>query len=151
MRENIEAILFDMGGTLRSNTKHLGDVDLKKIHEMISLLGVDFDDVAFIQLLKKRGKAYKNWAEKTLLELDEVELWSRWMLPESPSDLVSRLALQLSQLWRDANIRHEVFPETQEMVRTLFRRGYRLGLVSNTTSSVEVPASPGRIGYRRLL
>jgi HAD superfamily hydrolase (TIGR01549 family) len=61
------------------------------------------------------------------------------MLPDWPSDQVSRLAQQLSQLWRDATGKHIVFPETRETVLALFRRGYRLGLVSNTTSSVEVP------------
>jgi HAD superfamily hydrolase (TIGR01549 family) len=135
----IDAILFDMGGTLRSTTKRLRVVNKLKIHEMIVLLGGDFDELEFIKLLKERARAYKNWSRKTLLELTEVELWRRWMLPDWPSDQVSRLAQQLSQLWRDATGKHVVFPETRETVLALFRRGYRLGLVSNTTSSVEVP------------
>jgi len=139
MKEHMDAILFDMGGTLRSTNKRLREVKKEKIHEMIVLLGSDFNKVEFIKLLKKRARAYKNWAKKTLLELNEVELWRRWMLPDWPSDKVSRHALQLSQLWRDATVKHIVFPETQETVLALFRRGYRLGLVSNTTSSIEVP------------
>lgn len=139
MKEHIDAVLFDMGGTLRSTTKRLREVNKQKIHAMIVLLGADLDEVEFKLLLKKRARAYKNWAKKNLLELNEVELWRRWMLPDWPSDQVSRLALQLSQLWRDATGKHIVFPETQETVLALFRRGYRLGLVSNTTSSVEVP------------
>ena len=139
MKEHIEAVLFDMGGTLRSTTKRLREVNKQKIHAMIVLLGADLDEVEFKLLLKKRARAYKNWAKKNLLELNEVELWRHWMLPDWPSDQVSRLALQLSQLWLDATAKHVVFPETQETVLTLFRRGYRLGLVSNTTSSVEVP------------
>ena len=139
MKESIEAIIFDMGGTLRSTTIPEREVNHEKIHEMITLLGGNYDDLEFIQLLSKRAKAYRDWAGKTLLELNEVEQWTHWMLPDCPSDQVSRLALQLNHLWRDATGRHIVFPETQETVLTLFRRGYRMGLVSNTTSSVEVP------------
>jgi len=139
MNENIETILFDMGGTLRSTTIREREVNKEKILEMIALLGADVNEAEFIQLLKKRARAYKDWTEKTRLELNEVELWRRWMLPDWPSDQVSKLALQLSQFWREATGRHVVFPETQETVLALFRRGYRLGLVSNTTSSSEVP------------
>ena len=139
MQEQIEAILFDMGGTLRSTIMHERKVKREKIREMLGLLGADFEEGKFIQLLKKRATAYKEWAGKTMLELGEVELWTRWMLPDWPSDQVSRLVPQLSQLWRDATGRHIVFPETQETVLALFRRGYRLGLVSNTTSTTEVP------------
>jgi FMN phosphatase YigB (HAD superfamily)/sugar phosphate isomerase/epimerase len=139
MKERIEAVLFDMGGTLRSTTKRLREVNKEKIHEMIVLLNVDIDEVEFTRLLKKRARAYKDWTGKTLLELNEVDLWRRWMLPDWPSDQVSLLAPQLSQLWRDATGKHVVFPETRETVSVLFRRGYHLGLVSNTTSSIEVP------------
>jgi putative hydrolase of the HAD superfamily len=139
MTDQIEAILFDMGGTLRSTTMRLPEVDKEKTHKMIVLLGMDIDEVEFIELLQRHDRDYRNWAKKTQLELNEVELWTRWMLPDCPSDQVSQLALQLSQLWRDATGRHVVFPETRETVLALFRRGYRVGLVSNTISSVEAP------------
>jgi FMN phosphatase YigB (HAD superfamily)/sugar phosphate isomerase/epimerase len=139
MKQPIDAILFDMGGTLRSTTHCLRAVDKEKVRAMIALLNVDLDEGKFIRLLKKRARAYRGWTGKTLLELNEVDLWKIWMLPGWPSDQVSRLAPQLSQLWRDATGKHIVFPETQETVLALFRRGYRLGLVSNTTSSVEAP------------
>lgn len=139
MKEQIDAMLFDMGGTLRSTTIREREVKKKNIHEMIVLLEADLDELEFIKLLKERAKAYKDWSGRTMLELNEVELWRQWMLPDWPSDQVGRLAQQLSQLWRDATGKHIVFPETRETVLALFRRGYRLGLVSNTTSSVEVP------------
>ncbi len=62
------------------------------------------------------------------------------MLPDFPAGQISGLAIQLNQLYREATGERAAFPETREVVLELFRRGYRLGLVSNTTSSVEVPA-----------
>jgi putative hydrolase of the HAD superfamily len=139
MKEHIEAILFDMGGTLRTTNMRKREVDKEKIHEMIALLVMDIDEAALIELLHEHARAYRDWARETLLELNEVELWTRWMLPDWPSGQVSQYALQLSQLWRDATVKHVIFPETKEVISALFRRGYRLGLVSNTTSSDEIP------------
>jgi HAD superfamily hydrolase (TIGR01662 family) len=62
------------------------------------------------------------------------------MLPDFPTEQICERAVQLNQLYREANGLRVIFPESREMVRELFRRGYRLGLVSNTTSSVEIPA-----------
>jgi putative hydrolase of the HAD superfamily len=139
MGTKIEAVLFDMGGTLRTTNMRKRDVDKEKIHEMIVLLGMDIDDAGLIELLQEHARSYRDWAKKTLLELNEVELWTRWMLPEWTSELVSQHAYQLNRLWRDATVKHVIFPETKDVICTLFRRGYRLGVVSNTTSSDEVP------------
>jgi putative hydrolase of the HAD superfamily len=95
----------------------------------------------FAALLSTRAKDYKHWAEETLVELNESDLWTKWMLPECPAEQVSGMAIQLNQLYRDFTGTRIVFPETHDVVIELFRRGYRLGLVSNTTSSVEVPAA----------
>jgi hypothetical protein len=70
MNQLIEAILFDMGGTLRSSTIPNREVNKDKINEMILLLEGDFDALEFTQLLKKRERAYRDWAEKNNLELD---------------------------------------------------------------------------------
>jgi|WetSurMetagenome_2_1015567.scaffolds.fasta_scaffold21630_1 putative hydrolase of the HAD superfamily len=136
---NIDAILFDMGGTLRSRTKHECAEKQQKLQLMADLLGAQVDTAEFQSLLEKRTRAYKNWAETNLLELNEVEVWTNWLLPDWPADRVGSLALQLDELWRDINGIKKVFPETREVLLELFRRGYRLGLVSNTPSSVESP------------
>jgi HAD superfamily hydrolase (TIGR01549 family) len=93
----------------------------------------------FTRLLSARARAYTSWARETATELDEVRLWTQWMLPDQPAGRIGELAVELNQLWREATGQRIVFPETKEVALELFRRGYRLGLVSNTTSSVEVP------------
>jgi HAD superfamily hydrolase (TIGR01549 family) len=62
------------------------------------------------------------------------------MLPDFPVEQILDMAVSLNQLYREATGVRVVFPESRDVVLELFRRGYRLGLVSNTTSSVEVPA-----------
>lgn len=141
MTEQIEAILFDMGGTLRTSVKKSGAEKRELIQRMLDLLGAQASVDEFTVLLSSRADAYKKWAEETLVELTEGDLWTKWMLPDWPAEQIREKAIQLNQLYREAGGTRIVFPETHDVVLELFRRGYRLGLVSNTTSSVEVPAA----------
>lgn len=140
MTTQIDAILFDMGGTLRSSVKVSQAEKDQAIQQIINLLKADASVEEFGRMLTERAEAYKKWAERTLKELSEEELWTQWMLPNWPVELVRANAVKLNQLYRDSLSTRVVFPDTYEVVVGLYRRGYRLGLVSNTTSSVEVPA-----------
>ncbi len=139
MTNKIEAILFDMGGTLRGTRNRSREERLKYTVEILKLLGSDEDPANFSRLLSRRSTAYRHWARETMIELNEADLWTRWMLPEWPEQAIRVKAMKLNRLWRDATGERIVFPETAEVIKELFRRGYRLGLVSNTTSSVEAP------------
>jgi HAD superfamily hydrolase (TIGR01509 family) len=140
MTKQIDAILFDMGGTLRNSVKASQAERDEAIQRIIDLLGIKTSVGVFGKKLRENAEAYKGWAESTLKELSEEELWVKWMLPDFPEEQIRPIAIQLNQLYRDSLSTRIVFPTTYEVVVKLFRRGYRLGLVSNTTSSVEVPA-----------
>lgn len=139
MADLIEAILFDMGGTLRGSTKKDQALKLETVGKIIALLGAEAAPEEFASLLTQRSKAYARWSRKTLVEVDERELWTKWMLPDWPAGQIANIAVQLNETWREAIADRIIFPETKPVILELFRRGYRLGLVSNTTSSVEVP------------
>jgi len=131
--------MFDMGGTLSHFTR-IGEIEKRgKISRIMEIVGADTSPDDFFQLLTKRANAYRCWARENLVELDESSLWTQWLLPKMSVDIVSRNALELNRLWREASGKRVVFPETKEVILELFRRGYHLGLVSNTTSSVETP------------
>ncbi len=140
MRPQIEAILFDVGGTLRSSGQGTEIIRQEKIQQIMELVDASSTVEAFSELLISRAKAYRRWARENRAELNEIHLWTRWMLPDRPAARVTRMAMQLNQLWRDAKGRRELLPEAKDVLAQLFRRGYRLGIVSNTSSSVEVPA-----------
>ena len=140
MNNPIEATLFDMGGTLRTTAKRTHGEKHKIIQRIMELIGAQGPVDEFNRLLSRRAKSYKHWAEQTHIELNESDLWTKWMLPDFPAGQISGMAIQLNQLYREATGQRVAFPETREVILELFRRGYRLGLVSNTTSSVEVPA-----------
>ena len=139
MTANIQAVLFDMGSTLRRTTAQDPAVREGKIRQLIHILGAEQSPEAFFTLLTERAAAYHDWSVATLNELNEAELWTRWMLPDWPAEQIKAQAVHLNQLWREAIGRRDPLPESKAVVTELFRRGYRLGLVSNTTSSTEVP------------
>lgn len=140
MNNQIKAILFDVGGTLRTTTKRSREEKHEILQRMMDLIGAQVTVDEFSHTLLKGAKAYKHWAEKTHIELSEGDLWTKWMLPDFPAQQIRDMAVQLNQLYRDATGLRVAFPESRDVVLELFRRGYRLGLVSNTTSSVEIPA-----------
>jgi HAD superfamily hydrolase (TIGR01549 family) len=146
MTNNIEAILFDMGGTLRGTRNRTREERLKYTGEILKLLGSEENPAKFSRLLSRRSTAYRHWARETMIELNEADLWTRWMLPEWPEQTIRAKAMKLNLLWRDATGERIVFPETAEVVISLFQRGYRLGLVSNTTSSTEAPDALEKLG-----
>ncbi len=140
MRPQIEAILFDVGGTLRSSVQISETIKQEKIQQIMELVDVSSPVEAFLELLISRAKAYRHWARENRAELNETDFWTRWMLPDQPASRVAQMAMRLNQLWRDAKGRRELLPEAKDVLVQLFRRGYRLGIASNTSSSVEVPA-----------
>ena len=74
MTEHIDAILFDMGGTLRSTTSRSASEKSDQKDPEISCLVMRWRR-KFIRLLNERAKAYRDWTRQELLELNEIELW----------------------------------------------------------------------------
>jgi len=138
MTEDIEAIFFDMGTTLRTR---VADEELRRqaMEQMMALLGEKEAPEAFYQRLVERFRAYRQWAQETLIEAPEKEIWTRWVLPDRPPMQIEPLAEQLTHLWRDTQGRRVVRPDARLVVAELARRGYRLGVISNTNSACAVP------------
>lgn len=138
MTDEIKAICFDVGGTLRATVKNR-EGNLDYIRNLQSFLGVEGDPGEFLTLLRKREEQYRKWCKKTLLELPETELWTRFFLPDFPREFVWQNAVTLNQMWR-ASRNNQIFPDAVNTIKTLAERGYKLSIVSNTTSSVEAHA-----------
>ncbi len=135
----IEAILFDVGGTLRRVVPHDEATQDSYVKKILDLLHLDLPVGEFKQTLIARARAYRDWSKETLLELNAPRLWAEWMLPDFPAEKVIPVAVELNEAWRNVRGTQVVIPGTRETILALFRRGYRLGVVSNTTSSVDVP------------
>ena len=138
MNEHVDAVLFDMGGTLRYRVPD-AEMRAAALDELLQVLGYSGEPEELHALLKRRATDYKIWSQDNLREAPEEELWSKWMWPEGDSEKISKMGVQLEHLWRATNGRRLARPESLPVVDELKKRGYQLGIISNTTSREAVP------------
>lgn len=147
MNDRVDAVLFDMGGTLRYRVPD-AKMRAAALDELRRVLPYAGDPEDLHALLKNRAREYKAWSTNTLREAPEEELWSKWMWPEGNSEDMSRMGVQLEHLWRATNGRRLARPESLPVVAALNRRGYQLGIISNTTSREAVPMALAEYGLK---
>lgn len=138
MNKNIEAIFLDVGNTLRIVIEDPEFMAQAK-RNLMSLVGARESEHDFFEDLDCRWKAYRRQSKRTLLEASERELWTKWLLPNYPSETIAPLAGKLTRLWRDHDGRRVPRPDVKETVLELDRRGYTLGIIANTITETEIP------------
>ncbi len=138
MQNNIDAIFFDVGATLRVVVK---DESFAKAaeQELMRLVEAKEPHDLFFEKLEENWKAYRKHAKVTLLDISEMELWLHWLLPDYPPELIARHAGRLTRLWRDHDGRRVPRAGVKETIQELARRGYVLGIIANTITESEIP------------
>jgi putative hydrolase of the HAD superfamily len=134
----IEAIFLDLGNTLR--ILHKDELHQSRARENIARL-VNSSETADIlcKRLDERYKVYRKWAFQTKIEAPETELWTKWLLPELPSDLIKPIAIELTFEYRQTMGKRIIHPDAHQVITELTKRGYQLGIISNVITSQEVP------------
>jgi putative hydrolase of the HAD superfamily len=144
---SIEAILFDMNGTLQMREPH-EPTQRAAIIRMLELLGKEDASVAYWDELARHQKLYSDWAQENLLQLSEEEIWTRWILPDVPHEQVDPVAAELILAWNERKGRVVPIPGAEATLVELRRRGYRLGVISNTMSTLDIPRSLETFGWQ---
>ena len=76
---------------------------------------------------------------ETLIEASEYDLWTKYLLPDYPADLIGPQHGRLTRLWRDRDGRRVPRHDAKETIVELHRRGYLLGIIANTITETEIP------------
>ena len=140
MKKNtdIEAIFLDVGNTLRIVIPDEAFIAQSK-QQLVELTGAKMSPEAFNELLTERYKVLRKRAKEKLIEASEKEMWTKWMLPDFPTDKIAPLSSKLTRLWRDCDGRRVPRPDVKKVVMELSKRGYLLGLIANTITETEIP------------
>jgi putative hydrolase of the HAD superfamily len=138
MNHDIEVIFIDVGNTLRVLVED-EPYQAQARKQIATLVGAQESPESFCERLDERYKVYRKWAFETLLEASERELWTRWMLPDWPPDKIAPLSGELTFLYRQTMGRRFAQPDAKQVVIELTKRGYRLGILSNTITEREIP------------
>ncbi len=144
---NIDAILFDMNGTLRMREPH-EPTQSKATQRILELLGENDIPESYWGELTHRREKYNQWAQERLTQLAEDEIWTRWILPEYPPEQIGPVAAELTLAWSERKGHTVPKPGAEPMLVELKRRGYRLGVISNTMSSLDIPRDIGLFGWK---
>jgi HAD superfamily hydrolase (TIGR01549 family) len=138
MLGNIEAIFIDLGNTLRillPDEAHMGAARCR----ITELVGTDEEPLAFIEKINKRYKEdYRKWAFENSREASEAEMWTRWLVPEFPSEKIAPLGAELTYQYRQSMGRRVVVDGGREVLAELQKRGYILGIISNLIGTREI-------------
>jgi putative hydrolase of the HAD superfamily len=149
MNSQIEAIFLDVGNTLRIVVED-AQFQAEARQQLMTLVGTQASPEEFFGMLDVRWKKYRKWSFENLTEASEHELWTRFMLPDYPAEIIGPQAGRLTRLWRDHDGRRIPRPDVKETVLELARRGYTLGIIANTITETEIPdwiASDGLTDY----
>ncbi|MBN1660192.1 MAG: HAD family hydrolase [Anaerolineae bacterium] len=135
---DIEALFIDVGNTMRVVIKDQA-FQAQAREQLARLIGTSESPDALCERLEERYGIYRRRAKSELTEASEQELWTRWMLPDLPYEMIAPLAGKLTRLWRDRDGRRAARADVKPVVLELRRRGYRLGIIANTITETEIP------------
>lgn len=138
MNQDFDAIFYDLGGTLRFVERD-AEFEAKARRRIAELCGETGDPDAFCKFLDYRYEGYRKWCFETMIEATEAELWTRWLTPEYPRELILKNAVELTIEFRNKDGRRVVAPNGAQSIKDLHENGYRLGIISNLVTSKEIP------------
>lgn len=146
--QNIEAIFFDVGDTLRTR------VPDQELHtqaglELYALVHPSEPQDIFLHQLDDKYRDYQIWRRKTMIEITEKDLWIHWMLPDLPPEQIIPIVDRLMDLYRQRSGRAVWMEGAERVISELHAREYRLAIISNTISRTETPQALEEAGLSR--
>jgi putative hydrolase of the HAD superfamily len=136
----IDFIFFDKGGTLSYQLPH-ADNGIHAVSKIMNLLRYEGDPAVFRKTLKERDKQYKQWSLDNCYEETVENICRKWLYFDAPnSEIIDEHADEIVIMSSYAKAERIMFPEAVPLIKTLKRRGYRIGVISNTVSLTMVPA-----------
>ena len=135
--DKIKGVFFDLGGTLRIVEKVPEHQERAKVR-MARLAGRE-DVEAFINMVEARYEPYREWALGENREAGDYELWHQWLLPELGEERLRAVCHEMTYQYRQVKVLRHVVEGGLQVIRGLYERGYRLGIISNLIGEDEIP------------
>ena len=133
----IKGVFFDLGGTLRI-AENVPEHQERAKARMAQLAGAQ-DVQAFIDMVEARYEPYRDWALTENKEAGDYDLWAKWLLPELPEEKLQAICHEMTYQYRQVKGLRHLVDGGLEVIRTLHKRGYKLGIISNLIGEDEIP------------
>ena len=133
----IKGVFFDLGGTLRI-AENVPEHQERAKARMAQLAGAQ-DVQAFIDMVEARYEPYRDWALSENKEAGDYDLWAKWLLPELPEETLQAICHEMTYQYRQVKGLRHLVDGGLEVIRTLHKRGYKRGIISNLIGEDEIP------------
>jgi putative hydrolase of the HAD superfamily len=154
MGMKIQAVFFDMGGTIETYgyTRELRLKATPGLRQILACAGIELplSDEQLLETVSAGLERYKRWSIPNMVELPSAQVWSEYVFPELPLDagnlsaISEDLMFYIETNYYDRKMRPEV-PDVLEKIRKM---GLKIGLISNVNSRGQVPANLSQYGIR---
>jgi putative hydrolase of the HAD superfamily len=143
---NIQAVFFDMGGTI--DTHHhdrASSLDVtEEIRNILSRAGVNLanlDTETLYTVMRKGLTRYRLWREETLFELPPERIWREFVLQDFQVALhqLDGVAEELAFTVETRYFQRQMRPEIPEVLDAIQQLGLKMGIISNVQSRSQVP------------
>jgi putative hydrolase of the HAD superfamily len=146
---SIDTILFDMGGTIE-DVRYDRALRIKAFPGILAILergGVRLPGSknpalrdGLLDTILSRNAEYKSWSEARQIELPPIDIWTDWNLKDfgaSRRDL-EPIAEELAYCWETTFFSRIPRPDALTTLEAIKARGYKMGIISNTSSATQV-------------
>jgi len=144
---NIQAVFFDMGGTI-DTYGHTRELRLEKtpgIQERLLSVGIDLgqSNQELYELVVSGLAHYHFWSLESLEELPPQSVWSEYILRDYPVDqkalasVAEDLMCYIETQYQERKMRPEI-PAVLEEIKNM---GLKIGMISNVNSRGQVPTN----------
>jgi putative hydrolase of the HAD superfamily len=148
----IQAVLFDMGGTLEDlyNDEAIRREAIRGLRELLRERGVDPGlSLPDLQSTVSSGlEAYHSWREQSEIELSPDIVWSEYILANHglSQERLLAAAEDIAFFYETHYHARSLRPEGPAALEALHKQGFRLAIISNVNSRQLVPCKLAEYG-----
>ncbi len=143
----LKAVFFDMGGTIDTfrYTREQRIKAVSAVRECLSRTGIitSCSDTCLADMITSGTSEYLRWNMVSNIELRPAEIWATYFLKDlhlSSSDL-EPIGEELAFIYETRLFTREMRPEIPQVLAEIQKMGLKIGCISNTQSSQQVPYS----------
>lgn len=147
MGMKIQAVLFDMGGTIETfrYTRELRLEATAVIQQKLLDAGIDLhlSNEGLYDVISNGLERYKRWCLESMVELPSQRVWSRYILRncEVNKERLAEISEELMFLIETRFYHRLMRPEIPQVLKALKEMGLKLGIISNVNSRGQVPTN----------
>jgi len=148
----LQTMFFDVGGTLEtySCTRDFRIANTSEIRNALAEHGIQLhlSDEELYETIAGGISAYRKWSIESMIELSTTEIWSGYVFKDFQVDrkILSEISEQLSFLYETKYYVREMRAEVPAVLAEIRKMGLRLGCISNTQSTTQVPLTLQKYG-----